>query len=58
MSRLKRLESSGLVTRQGHRYYIEEKALNSLIGMRSYQQMRRILRTATYELAILDALPD
>ena len=58
MSRLNRLQSWGLVTKQGNRYYIEEKALNSLVGMRSYQQMRRILRTATDELAILDALPD
>jgi hypothetical protein len=58
MSRLNRLQSWGLVTKQGHRYYIEEKALNSLLGMRSYQQMRRILRTATDELAVLDALPD
>ena len=58
MSRLNRLQSWGLVTKQGNRYYIEEKALNSLVGMRSYQQMRRILRTATDELAILDALPE
>lgn len=58
MSRLNRLQSWGLVTKQGNRYYIEEKALNSLVGMRSYQQMRRILRTATDELTILDALPD
>ena len=58
MSRLNRLQSWGLVTKQGNRYYIEEKALNSLVGMRSYQQMRRILRTATDELAILDALSE
>ena len=58
MTRLRRLESWGLVTKQGHRYYVEEKALNSLIGMRSYHQMRRILRTATDELAALDTLPD
>ena len=58
MSRLKRLQSWGLVTKQGHRYYVEEKALNSLIGMRSYQQMRRILRTATDELAVLDKLAE
>jgi hypothetical protein len=58
MSRLNRLQSWGLVTKQGNRYHIEEKALNSLVGMRSYQQMRRILRTATDELTILDALPD
>jgi biotin operon repressor len=58
MSRLRRLQSWGLVTKQGHSYYIEEKALNSLIGMRSYQQMRRVLRTATDELAVLDALSE
>ena len=56
--RLSRLQNWGLVTKQGHRYYVEEKALNSLVGMRSYQQVRRILRTATDDLAILDTLPE
>jgi len=32
--------------------------LNSLIGMRSYEQVRRILSKATQELTILDTLPD
>jgi hypothetical protein len=32
--------------------------LNSLIGMRSYQQVRRILSKATQELTDLDTLPD
>jgi hypothetical protein len=56
--RLSRLQNWGLVTKQGHRYYVEEKALNSLVGMRSYQQVRRVLRRATEELAVLDTLPD
>ena len=56
--RLSRLQNWGLVSKQGHRYYVEEKALNSLVGMRSYQQVRRILRTATDDLAILDTLPE
>jgi len=30
----------------------------SLIGMRSYQQVRRILSEATAELSVLDTLPD
>ena len=34
------------------------KTLNSLIGTRSYQQMRRILSKAAQELTVLDTLPD
>ena len=56
--RLNRLQSSGLIDRQGRRYYIREKTLNSLIGMRSYEQVRRILSKATQELTVLDTLPD
>jgi hypothetical protein len=37
---------------------MHEKMLNSLIGMRSYQQVRRILSEATEELSVLDTLPD
>ena len=48
----------GLIDRQGRRYYIHEKTLNSLIGMRSYRQVRRILSEATQELTVLDTLPD
>jgi len=56
--RLSRLQSWGLIYRQGRHYYTHEKALNSLIGMRSYQQIRRILSKATEELGVLDTLPD
>lgn len=56
--RLKRLQSWGLIDRRGHRYYMHEKTLNSLIGMRSYKQVRRVLKKATDELSILDTLPD
>ena len=56
--RLKRLQSWGLIDRHGHRYYMHEKTLNSLIGMRSYQQVRRILKKANDELTVLDTLPD
>jgi hypothetical protein len=56
--RLARLESWGLVDRRGRHYYLHEKTLNSLIGMRSYQQSRRILSKATQELTVLDTLPD
>ena len=56
--RLNRLQSSGLIDRQGRRYYIREKTLNSLIGMRSYEQVRRVLSEATQELTILDTLAD
>ena len=56
--RLNRLQSWGLIDRQGRRYYIREKTLNSLIGMRSYQQVRCILSKATQELTVLDTLLD
>ncbi len=56
--RLDQLQRWGLIDRQGRRYYIHEKTLNSLIGMRSYQQVRRILSEATQELTVLDTLPD
>jgi hypothetical protein len=56
--RLNRLQSWGLIDRQGRYYYIHEKTLNSLIGMRSYQQVRRTLSKAGEELTILDTLPD
>ena len=56
--RLARLQSWGLIERQGREYYLREKTLNSLIGMRSYQQVRRVLNRATAELTNLDTLPD
>jgi biotin operon repressor len=56
--RLNRLQSWGLIDRRGRHYYLHEKTLNSLIGMRSYQHVRHILSTATEELTVLDTLPD
>ena len=56
--RLDRLQSWGLIYRQGRRYYMHDKALNSFIGVRSYQASRRLLSKATEELTILDTLPD
>jgi DNA-binding IclR family transcriptional regulator len=56
--RLDQLQRWGLIDRQGRRYHIHEKTLNSLIGMRSYRQVRRFLSEATQELTILDTLPD
>jgi biotin operon repressor len=56
--RLDQLQSWGLIVRQGRRYYVHDNALNSLIGMRSYEQVRRILSKATQELTVLDTLPD
>ena len=58
MRRLKRLESWGLIYRAGHHYFMHEKAFNSLLGVRSYQQIRRILSKTTEELTVLDTLPD
>jgi biotin operon repressor len=56
--RLDRLQSWGLIDRRGRHYYMHEKMLNSLIGMRSYQQVRRFLSKATEELSVLDTLLD
>ena len=39
-------------------YYMNEKTVDSLIGMRSYQQMRRMLSKAPEKLSFLDTLPD
>ena len=56
--RLARLQSWGLIDRDGRQYYLHEKTLNSLIGMRSYQQVRRVLDKATAELTVLDTFGD
>ena len=56
--RLDQLQSWGLIYRQGRHYYMDEKALNSLLGMRSYRQIRRLLDRAADELSLLDTLPD
>jgi hypothetical protein len=56
--KLAQLKSWGLIDREGRRYHLREKTLNSSIGMRSYQQVRSILNRATAELAILDILPE
>jgi biotin operon repressor len=56
--RLTRLQSWGLIYKQGHHYFVHDRALNSLIGMRSYLQMRRILSRANDELNALDAMPE
>src|SRR5262249_23623069 len=58
MRRLGRLQRRGLIYRQGRHYYVHDKALNSLLGMRSYQQIRRLLTKAGEELTVLDTLPD
>jgi hypothetical protein len=56
--RLDRLETWGLIHRRGRRYYMDKRALNSLLGMRSYQHIRRLLKKAAEELTVLDTLPD
>ena len=56
--RLDQLQSWGLIDRRGHRYFLHEKTLNSLMGMRSYQLVRRILSEAVKELSVLDTFPD
>jgi biotin operon repressor len=54
--RLNRVNSWGLVERKGRYYYLQEKTLNSLIGTRSYRQIRHALTKATVELSSLDTL--
>src|SRR6516164_8182554 len=56
--RLNQLHRWGLIDRQDRRYYMREKTLNSLIGMRSYEKVRCILSKATEELTVLDTLLD
>jgi DNA-binding transcriptional ArsR family regulator len=56
--RLGRLQDWGLIHRQGHHYYMDQMALNSLLGMRSYQHIRRLLDKSAEELTVLDTLPD
>jgi biotin operon repressor len=56
--RLDQLRRWGLIDRRGRHYYMHEKTLNSLIGMRSYQRVRCILSKAGEELTVLDTLPD
>ena len=56
--RLSRLESWGLIYRAGRRYYMHARALNSLLGLASYRQIRRALSKAADELTVLDTLPD
>ena len=56
--KLDQLQSWGLIDRRGRYYYMHEKMLNSLIGMRSYRQVRRFLSKATEELTVLDTLAD
>ena len=56
--RLDRLTSWGVIDRRGRRYHLNEKTVNSLMGMRCYQRVRGILSKATEELAVLDTSPD
>jgi biotin operon repressor len=56
--RLDRLRTWGLVHRRGQRYYMDKKALNSLLGIRSYRHIRKLLDKAASELTVLDSLPD
>ncbi len=58
LRRLDRLQKWGLVYRAGRRYHMDEKALNSLLGMASYRHIRKLLDKANAELSVLDTLPD
>ena len=56
--RLSRLQSWGLIHREGRHYYMDQKALNSLLGLRSYRHIRRLLDKSAQQLSVLDTLPD
>jgi len=58
MRRLDQLQRWGLVYRQGRHYHMEQRALNSLMGMRSYHHIRGLLRKTSEELTDLDTLLD
>jgi hypothetical protein len=52
--RLHDLHHWGLVNREGHRYYSDDKLLNSLMGMRCYKRVRQMMSKAAEELYNLD----
>jgi biotin operon repressor len=52
--RLGRLQKWGLLHREGPHYYVDPGALNSIMGLASYRQVRAILKKANGELCILD----
>ena len=56
--RLKRLENWNMVYRHSRRYHVRDAMLNSLMGMRSYLQIRRMIAKASEQLTALDTLPD
>ena len=56
--RLVQLQSWGLIDRRGRNYYLHEKTLNSLMGLRSYHQVRGVLSKAIAELTVLNTLSD
>jgi hypothetical protein len=51
---LDRLQKWGLIERQGDWYCANKKLLNSVIGMRSYQTVRRLVQDAVHDLSLLD----
>jgi len=52
--RLKRLESWDIVYHHSRLYHVRDTMLNSLIGMRSYLQIRRMMSKAGEQLTVLD----
>jgi len=54
--RITQLQRWNLVSRRGRRYYVREEKLNSILGMQSYERIRRILDEGWQGLALLDTL--
>lgn len=55
--RLGRLRRWGLLHKEGFHYSVKPDALNSVMGLKSYRQIRRIQQKANGELSNLDTKP-
>src|SRR6516162_3562121 len=56
--RLERLESWGVIERQGRRHFIRPEKVNGVMGMRAYKQNRHLISEAVDKLSVLDTLPE
>jgi len=56
--RLERLESWGIIERQGRRYFIRPEKVNGIMGMQAYKQNRHLISKAVDKLNVLDRSPD
>ena len=52
------LDAAAIARRWGYHYYIREKTLNSLIGMRAISSCHAFRGRRQRKLTVLDTLPD